>query len=131
MPERSSATTSLPPDSSRSILNTSPDALPLGRVLAGREQAGQGVQELPDALAAEGGPDQDGYVGVEPLAHLELDELGVGARAVDLVHEHDRRDAQPLQRAHQHQRLRLDALDGGHDQHGAVQQARASARPRR
>ena len=42
---------------------------------------------------------------------------------VDLVHEQQRRDAQPLQRAHQDAGLRLHALDGGDHQDGAVQHA--------
>jgi hypothetical protein len=45
------------------------------------------------------------------------------AAAIDLVDEDERRDTQPLQRAHQHPRLRLDALDRGDDQHGAVEHA--------
>ena len=45
------------------------------------------------------------------------------AGAVDLVDEDQRRDAQPLQRPHQHPGLRLHALDGGDDQHRAVEHA--------
>lgn len=50
---------------------------------------------------------------------------GVVARAasVDLVDEDEGGDAQPLQGAHQDASLRLDALDGGDDQHGAVEDA--------
>ena len=44
-------------------------------------------------------------------------------RAVDLVDEDQRRDAQPPERAHQHARLRLHALHGGDDQHRAVEHA--------
>ena len=98
----------------------------VGRRLAAGEQLGQRVEELRDPLALQGGPEQHGYVGIEPLADLELDELGVGAGPVDLVDEHDRGDAQPLQGAHQHQRLRLHALDRRDDQHGAVQQAQGA-----
>ena len=98
----------------------------VGRRLAAGEQLGQRVEELRDTLALQGGPEQHGYVGIEPLADLELDELGVGAGPVDLVDEHDRRDAQPLQGAHQDQRLRLHALDRRDDQHGAVQQAQGA-----
>ena len=47
--------------------------------------------------------------------------LVVGARAVDLVHEQERRNAQPLQGAHEDARLGLDALDRRDDQHGAVE----------
>ena len=45
------------------------------------------------------------------------------AAAVDLVDEDQRRDPQALQRAHQHARLRLHALDGGDDEHRAVEHA--------
>ncbi len=41
--------------------------------------------------------------------------------AVDLVHEQQGRDAQPLQRPHQDAGLRLHALDGRDHQHGAVE----------
>jgi hypothetical protein len=47
--------------------------------------------------------------------------LVVGTRAVDLVHEQQRRDVQALESAHENARLGLDALDGGDDQHGAVE----------
>ena len=43
--------------------------------------------------------------------------------AVDLVDEDQRRNAQPLQRAHQDARLRLHALDGGDHEHRAVEHA--------
>ena len=46
---------------------------------------------------------------------------GVGADAVDLVDERDRRHAQPAQGAEQQHRLRLHALDRRHDQDGPVQ----------
>jgi hypothetical protein len=45
------------------------------------------------------------------------------ARAVDLVDEDERRDPQAPQRAHEHARLRLHALDGGDDEHRAVEHA--------
>ena len=48
---------------------------------------------------------------------------GRAPRAVELVDEDQRRHAQPLQRAHQHARLRLHALDRRDDQHGAVEHA--------
>ncbi len=47
--------------------------------------------------------------------------LVVGAGAVDLVHEQQRRNVQPLQGAHEDARLGLDALDRGDDQHRAVE----------
>ncbi len=40
---------------------------------------------------------------------------------VDLVHEQDRGNAQPLERPHQQAGLRLHALDRGDHQHGAVE----------
>jgi hypothetical protein len=43
--------------------------------------------------------------------------------AVDLVHEYERRNAQASQRPHQYAGLRLDALHGRDDQHGAVEHA--------
>jgi hypothetical protein len=49
--------------------------------------------------------------------------LVTGTGAVDLVHEQERRNAQPLERPHQQARLRLYTLDGGQHQHGAVQHA--------
>jgi hypothetical protein len=55
----------------------------------------------------------------DPLQHA----VAARAAAVDLVDEQQRRHAQPLQRAHQHARLRLHALDGGDDQHRAVEHA--------
>ncbi len=51
------------------------------------------------------------------------DQIRSGAQAIDLVDEDDRRDAQALQGAHQHLRLSLDAFDGRHDQHRAVEHA--------
>ncbi len=49
--------------------------------------------------------------------------LDVCAGAVGLVDEEHRRDPQALQRAHEHERLRLHAFDGGHDEHDAVEHA--------
>jgi hypothetical protein len=46
-----------------------------------------------------------------------------GAGAVDLVHEDQRRNPQPLQGAHQDAGLRLDALHGRDDEHRPVQHA--------
>ena len=126
VPERSRATTSLPPASSRSILNTRPAAGPSGDGSRLGSSSGSACRSSRDPLALQGGPEQHGYVGIEPLADLELDELRVGAGPVDLVDEHHRGDAQPLQGAHQHQRLRLHALDRRDDQHGAVQQAQGA-----
>ena len=47
----------------------------------------------------------------------------VGADPVDLVHEHDRRHAEPAQGAEEQQGLRLHALDGRDDQDGAIEDA--------
>ncbi len=38
-----------------------------------------------------------------------------------IFHEDQGRNPQPLQRPHQHAGLRLHALDGGNDKHGAVE----------
>jgi hypothetical protein len=43
------------------------------------------------------------------------------ANAVDLVHEDEGGDVQPLQRPHQQSGLRLHALHRGDDKHGAVE----------
>src|SRR5205823_11073773 len=51
------------------------------------------------------------------------DALVLRAATVDLVHEDQRGNAQPLQRPHQHTRLRLHTFDGGDHQHGAVEHA--------
>ncbi len=63
------------------------------------------------------------HVGRE--ACRQVGQHGVVRRtgAVDLVHEDQRRDAEPLQRAHQHAGLRLHALDGRDHQHRAVEHA--------
>ena len=52
--------------------------------------------------------------------------LVAGSGAVDLVHEHQRRNAQPLQRAHQHARLRLHTLDCRDHENRAVEHAQHS-----
>jgi hypothetical protein len=54
---------------------------------------------------------------------LPQDALGLRPGAVDLVHEEDGGQAQPPQRPQQHAGLRLHPLDGGHHQHGAVEDA--------
>ena len=51
------------------------------------------------------------------------DGVQVGADAVDLVDEQQRRHAEPLQRAHQDPGLRLDALDRREHEHRAVEDA--------
>ena len=57
----------------------------------------------------------------EPIANRIEHALGIGTRAVDLVDEEQRRHPQSLQRAHQHDRLGLHALDGRQHQHGGVE----------
>ena len=59
----------------------------------------------------------------QPLRDRPQHASGVGTGPVDLVHEEQHRQLQPLQRAHQHAGLRLHALDGGDDQDHAVQDA--------
>ena len=59
----------------------------------------------------------------ELLRDLPKHTAGIRAAAVDLVHEDEGGNAQPLQRPHQHSRLRLHALHGGEHQHGAVEHA--------
>ena len=57
----------------------------------------------------------------QSIGDLLQNAIGIGSGAVGLVHEDQRRDAQPLQRAHQQRRLRLHALDGRDHEHDAVQ----------
>jgi hypothetical protein len=59
----------------------------------------------------------------EPVADLRQQAVVPRAGPVDLVDEQDRRDAQALQRTHQHPGLRLHTLDGRDDQDGAVEHA--------
>jgi hypothetical protein len=47
----------------------------------------------------------------------------IGSRTIDLLHEQERRNPQPLEGAHEDSRLRLDAFDGGDHQHRPVQHA--------
>jgi hypothetical protein len=56
----------------------------------------------------------------QPLGDIRQHGGVPGAEPVDLVHEQQRGDAQPPQRPHQHQGLRLHALDGREHQHHAV-----------
>ncbi len=77
-----------------------------------------------------------GLAGSEPAGGAQGDDRGgeacrdvaeqfrlPRAAPVDLVDEEQGRDVQPPQGPHQHPRLRLHPLDGGDDQHGAVQHA--------
>src|SRR5689334_6829040 len=61
--------------------------------------------------------------GRQPPGDIAQQALAVGAAAVDLVHEEQRRDTQALQGPPQDERLRLDALDRRDHQHDAVQDA--------
>ena len=63
----------------------------------------------------------DERVAREPVAHRLDHTLGIGTDAIDLVDEQQRGHAKALQRAHQHDRLRLHTLDGGQHQHRAVE----------
>ena len=77
---------------------------------------------VPGAEAARPSPSRT-IAGVSFSAMSRSTRSYVGAAPVDLVHEEQRRDAQPLQRAHQHPGLRLHALDRRDHQHGAVEHA--------
>ena len=65
-------------------------------------------------------PQRD-WVGSEARAELGENALDVGTGTIGLVDEQDRRDSQTLERAHEDERLRLDALDRGDDEHDAVE----------
>ncbi len=77
--------------------------------------------DLAPAGVADGSHRDD--TGREPPRHRLDDSLGVGAGPVDLVDEQEGRDAEPAKRAEQQRRLRLDALDRGHDEHRAIEHA--------
>ena len=59
----------------------------------------------------------------QPLRDRLRDPFAVRSATVRLVHEQQRRDAQPLQRPHEQRRLRLHAFDCGDHEHGAVEHA--------
>ena len=59
----------------------------------------------------------------QPTCHGGDHGVRVGACPVDLVDEDQGRDTDPLQRPEQERRLRLDALDGGDDEHRAIEDA--------
>jgi len=59
----------------------------------------------------------------EPLRDAAQQILVARAASVDLVHEDERGNAEPPQRPHEYAGLRLDALDRGNDEHGAVEHA--------
>ena len=61
--------------------------------------------------------------GVSLSAMLRRDAFTLRAVAVDLVHEDEGGNVQPLQRPHQQAGLRLHALHRGDDEHGAVEHA--------
>jgi hypothetical protein len=87
-----------------------------------------------EAGVAGGGGREVGGAGAEPAGRPHRDDrrvqllgdgpqhaLGGRAAAVDLVDEDEGGDPQPPQGPHQHPGLGLHALDGGDDQHGAVE----------
>ena len=88
------------------------------RVVVEGERGDPGVATALPMGAREG---YDG--GGQPPAYLLDDPLDVRAGPVDLVDEEDGGDADPLQRAPDHDALRLHALDGGQHQHGRVENA--------
>ena len=59
----------------------------------------------------------------QALGDVPHHTLVAGAGSVDLVHEHERRNAQPLQGTHQDAGLRLHALDGRDHEDRAVEHA--------
>jgi hypothetical protein len=77
-----------------------------GAGAAGAQPAGRGHRD-----------DRRGQLLGDGLQHAPV----VRATAVDLVHEHEGGDVEPLQRPHQHAGLRLHALHGRDHQHGAVE----------
>ena len=83
------------------------------------EQAAKPASREPSPTARAHGQD----VGCQPAPDRLEHRVDVGAASVDLVDEEQRRHAEALQRAHQDPRLGLDALDGGQDEHGAVEDA--------
>ena len=68
------------------------------------------------------GPDRDDRR-CQPLRDRPQDAFVTRSGTVDLVHEDQRRNVQPLQGPHQKGRLRLHAFDGGDHEHGAVEHA--------
>ena len=80
------------------------------------------VRRVPGGSAP--GPVDDTHrqdVGAEAAGDGVQDGVHVGAGAVDLVDEQERRDAEPLQRAHQDAGLRLDPLDRREHEHRPVE----------
>ena len=59
----------------------------------------------------------------QALGNRRHDALGPGAGSVDLVDEHEGRDAQPLERAHEDAGLRLHAFHRGDHEYCAVEDA--------
>ena len=75
-----------------------------------------------EQLGERGRPDRRGR-DPQLVRDLTRDALRVRPAAVGLVDEDQRRDPQARERAHQHARLRLHALDRAHHQHRAVEHA--------
>ena len=93
---------------------------------------GEGLEEAVLVVLAEGlvrrargariaGPAERHRGDGQPVPDHREHPVGVGAAAVDLVDEEQRRHPQPLQGPHQHHGLGLDTLDGGYHEHGAVE----------
>ena len=102
----------------------------------GREGRWIADERIKDGLVVLGKRlDQGGTTGVgrrprrqdprrQPSLHLGHDTVHVCPRAVDLVDEDQGRDVDPLQRAEQQRRLRLDALHRRDDEDRPVQDAK-------
>ena len=82
---------------------------------------GKEIDAVDDAVGAQRNRERR-QLGADLLQHA----LGIGAAAIGLVHEDQRRNPQTLERAHQDARLRLHALDSRHDEHDAVEDAQHS-----
>ena len=82
-----------------------------------RHDGRRSLSGLPDAAPSGRSPAR----AVAPARSMT--RVVIGAGAIDLVDEDQRRDAEPLQGAEQERRLRLDALDGGDDEDRAVEHA--------
>ncbi len=86
----------------------------------GRAETGR---EASPARAEAGGGSHRHDRGCQPGRDRPQHLLVPRPAPVDLVDEEQGRDAQPLERPHQHPRLCLHPFDGGDDEHDAVQHA--------
>ena len=92
-------------------------ALAEGAVVGSVRREGRGPRPEP-----RGGAHRQDVRG-QPAPDRLQDAVDVGAGAVDLVDEQQGRHPEPLQRPHQDPGLRLDPLDRGQHEHGAVEHA--------